>query len=362
MRLLKINIALLFVVGSYLLLNCSGKSSDDMPEPPEPSVVEPVFVQNGQITNTIIHGFEMDIYTPENYSEEKAYPVIYFNDGQSLFKGNWKLQEQLNSLIQSGLIEEVIVVGIYSDGSRVMNYTPYEDAWMSENWGMLEPLGEGYVRTIVEKVIPKIDEHFSTIKDKSGRAFMGYSLGGLIATWGAIHYHEHFSIAAGLSPSFWAGNYGIFNENPAQNEGLKIWFDIGTDEWNYYVPFQRLLIEQGFSYGEEAFYFEVLGGTHDIQSWKGRIRNPLIAFFGLNKDLTPVSMNVHTEVIPSISTPGRFFLRINPVVRTRNGIQYSLAGAATYSVQNPELAPSHPMADLVSQKRRILLSELNTET
>ncbi len=309
---------------ALVFLSCSNQKPD-----PIPSIT-------GQITSLTVEGYRLEIFTPESYSTSKQYPVVYFNDGQSLFEGGWRLDELLNQLIETDQIEEIIVVGIYSDGNRTLNYTPYNDAWMSVNWGLTEPLAAEYTADVIEHIIPLIDKQFSTHADKSNRAFMGASLGGLQATWAAVNYPDHFSMIAAFSPSFWVGDYEVFNEDFSKSKDLKIWFDIGTAEWNYYVPLQSKLIAAGYEYGREAFYYEIPGGTHDVGSWKERAQYPFIAFFGKDQDFTPLEMEVHTEVIPSQSRPGNFFLRINPIITTQNGIRYSLAEAATYTLENPE--------------------------
>ena len=326
---------LLLLAAAFLFLNCSNSIAED-PNPSSGKTPAPVITVNGQISSATVEGYKLDIFTPENYDETKEYPVIYFNDGQSLFGGGWELGEQLNSFVQNDLIEEVIVVGIHSDHERTLNYTPYEDSWMRENWGLTEPRAQDYTQDVVDKIIPFVEKNFGTISDKSGRAFMGYSLGGLQAAWAGINFPNHFSMVAAFSPSFWAGNYGIFNENPSQNADLRIWFDIGTAEWNYYVPFQKLLIDKGFEYGEDVFYYEVFDGLHDIRAWKDRIFNPLMAFFGKNKNFEPRSMSVRTQVIPSQVNPSLYFVRINPVVTLKNAMKYSLAEAAEYVLENPD--------------------------
>jgi enterochelin esterase-like enzyme len=314
-----------------LVLACS-KKSDDLPTP----TIHPV-TGNDQVTHVTIGNYKMDIFVPENYQEDKSYPVIYFNDGQSLFRGGgWGLDDKINDLVEKNIIEEVIVVGIYSDGSRTNNYTPYEDDWMKQNWGMSSPDAKKYTEDIIASIIPYVDENFSTIDNEMGRALMGYSLGGLHATWATIHYPKYFSKVAAFSPSYWVGNYEVFTEG-LPNQDMKVWFDIGTAEWNYYVPFQRNLISNGLEYGENSFYYEVEGGTHDNYSWSSRVQYPLIAFYGKDKNFQPEEMKIITEVIPSQQNSGTYFLRINPVLSTKNGIKFSAGEAATYTVNNPEV-------------------------
>ena len=63
----------------------------------------------------------------------RHYPVLYMHDGQNLFepetafqKGeHWRVGETATELIEAGLIEPPIIVGIYNTGEmRVDEYTP----------------------------------------------------------------------------------------------------------------------------------------------------------------------------------------------------------------------------------------------
>ena len=168
------------ILTCLMLLGCAS-DNDDSPTPP---INNNSGSANKQVTHISIGGYKLDVFIPENYDESKKYPVIYFNDGQSLFQaGSWELDDKLNDLVANDIIEEVIVVGIYSDGNRTDNYTPYEDSWITQNWNMTKPNAANYTQAIIDIIIPYIESNYSAIQDKTSRAFMGYSLGGLQATW-----------------------------------------------------------------------------------------------------------------------------------------------------------------------------------
>jgi enterochelin esterase-like enzyme len=64
----------------------------------------------------------IDIWLPDNYSENKKYPVIYMHDGQMLFDSTntwnhqeWQVDEILGDLIAHNEIKECIVVGIWNN-------------------------------------------------------------------------------------------------------------------------------------------------------------------------------------------------------------------------------------------------------
>ncbi len=61
----------------------------------------------------------VDVWLPENYSEEKTYAVLYMHDGQMLFdsttswnKQEWKVDEWASKLMNEEKTKEFIVVAI----------------------------------------------------------------------------------------------------------------------------------------------------------------------------------------------------------------------------------------------------------
>jgi hypothetical protein len=126
-------------------------------------------------------------------------------------------------------------------------------------------------------------------------------------------------------------DFAIFQRTDEIQRPMQIWFDVGTREWNYYVPFQERLLDDGWSYGQSLWYYEVKDGAHTASDWTKRIRFALRALFGSADDAIQ-KINVELEVFPSQTQKGVFFQRVNPVVTCANGLKYSLASAATYQV------------------------------
>ncbi|MDT7833192.1 alpha/beta hydrolase-fold protein [Flavobacteriaceae bacterium S356] len=286
---------------------------------------------NGKIVQQEVSGHQLSIYIPHEYSSAKKYKVIYINDGQWLFKRSESLQldKKLDSLIAMNAIEPIIIVGIHSDRSRTENYVPYK----IEGNPYFVSKAASYANTLTKEIIPFIDTRYSTIKKREGRAVFGFSFGGLNATWLAIHYPNSFSFSAGFSPSFWVNNHQIIKEVHTLKENTTFWFDIGTNEWNYYVPFIDLAIKQGGVYGKSIFYYEIPKGEHTIDHWKKRLPYPILVFAG-KKAGKIEDWNIEIEVIKSTSRKGVFYQRINPIVTLTNGVKYSLADQATYILKN----------------------------
>lgn len=320
----------LMITALLILINGGCANLDDtsnITSIPAPDGIERIVLENGMT---------IDVYTPEGYSSQNSYPLLILNDGEHMFGvTGWNVQKLVQDMIDENTIVPIIVAAIHSNGKRNNWYVPYEDAWISQNWGAYSPQAEFYANAVINGVIPEISKAYSVEQSEIG--IMGASLGGLISTWMGIHYPETIKYSAGLSGSLWVGDYEIFEEvNQGYGSENKFWFDIGTSEWNYYVPLYRALVDSGLIAGEQSFYYEVPDGRHTDRDWLNRIDMPLKTFFGTEEEAEPESMETILECIPSQSTPGRKFRRMNPVITMSNGVKFSLAQNATYELKSGE--------------------------
>jgi len=268
----------------------------------------------------------IDIYTPKEAHPSGKYPIIYFNDGD-VFKGAIRSLTYYQFDSSSGT-EPFMMVGISAAGHRYGRYIPYHDPWIKENWADYSPGSPNYTERIINEIIPLVEGDYPV--DETRRAIFGFSLSGLHAVWAGINYPDVFSFSAGLSPSFWVADYAIFDE-PKEPSNTRFYFDIGTKEWNYCVPMIGSLEAQGFKYGEDIFYYEVPNGLHAETDWANRLHIPLGLFLnGAPEEVK--AFDLIKECIPSQSTPGLTFQRLNPIVTFTNGIKYSLSTSASFQV------------------------------
>ena len=281
--------------------------------------------------DTTIHDRPLRVYLPPGYgTSTKRYPVVYLFDGEQ-----WSIASILNDRILKGELQEMIVVMVYSTDQRTSEFLPYDDEYVTENFGRYVPNARAFADYIIGTVIPKIDGTYRTIPDRSARAAMGVSFGGLFVTWLVFNYDSTFSMAGALSPSYWVADNKIFDEIAAMpRKDVKLWFDIGTREWDYYVPLSDVLSGKGMTYGKDFVYYEVKDGSHTILDWEERIEYPMILFKPPTID-SLVSIHTDLEVIPSSITQGLYFQRLNPVVTMSSGLVYSTAQFASYTLLNP---------------------------
>lgn len=282
------------------------------------------------IEEHIVGEFRLSVYLPPGYDTTKNYKVLYFNDGQTVF-GNYGLgtDETADELISKNLIEPVIIAAIHSDSRRTGNYVPYADEAAVQDFGSYRSDADGYTKKIISVIIPFIESRYKT---KRGNGIAGYSFGGLHATWAALNYPDRFSFAGSLSPSYWVKDFEIFKEGIKAKPGQVYYFDVGTGEWNYYVP---MLLHSRLPVLKEIFYYEDYGGHHTVSSWRGdRIKNILLLFAGYT-DPAKYTWEIKQEIIKSEYT-GKFYPRINPVITFANGLKCSISYAATFILLNTE--------------------------
>jgi len=284
-------------------------------------------------THSLSEGYELSIYIPGNYTKSKNYPVVYFNDGNWLFHSNQGLSLKiiLDSLISNDIIDPMLIVGVDQNTDRKNRFIPYHDSWITNNMGAYQPQVELYTRKLCDLVIPYIEHHYAV--DGHQRALFGFSFGGLHALWAGMNT-ECFAMVAGFSPSLWTADYRLINDRAVKRHGnLKnVWFDIGTREWNYYVPYIETLVDFGIE-KDHIFYYEVVDGIHTMQSWKHRLGYPLQIFSGRYKNKIE-SIQLIKECIPSQSTASKVYQRLNAVGEDVSGVQITLAKKAKYEIIN----------------------------
>jgi hypothetical protein len=137
------------------------------------------------------------IYLPPGYEENTLahYPLAYMQDGQNLFfpeeafrQQEWDVDETSHVLRAMQAIEDLIVVGVYSNERREEEYT--------------KPGYEAYARSIVEEIVPTEQLFLRTTKNRLDRTMWGSSLGGVVSFYSVWQYPEVFGGAICMSTTF----------------------------------------------------------------------------------------------------------------------------------------------------------------
>lgn len=227
------------------------------------------------------------VYLPPSYNENyaKKYPVIYMHDGQNIFNAStsfggveWKVDENINSLVTSGTMDEVIVVGIYNTGAnRTFEYTPCCDSQYGGGGA------DYYQDFLINTVKPFIDTNFRTLPTKENTAIMGSSLGGLVSFYIAYNRPDIFSKAGCLSSSFWWNDLNLVHsvEASMSHPNVKFYIDAGTnnDGLTNTTAMKNALVADNYIQGNDLYYYVANGGSHSEYSWSQRIYIPLQYMF-----------------------------------------------------------------------------------
>jgi len=227
----------------------------------------------------------IDIWLPDDYSEEEKYAVIYMHDGQMLFDKNitwnkqaWEVDETAGKLNAEGKTKKFIVVGIWNNGlKRHFEYFPQkafrklsseEKEFVSNSLKLkgrinetFNPISDNYLKFIVTELKPFIDIHFSTLKDKDNTFIAGSSMGGLISLYAICEYPDVFGAAACLS-THWTGIFQL-EDNPVPAAFF--------DYMRTYLPDPRTH-RIYFDYGDQTLdklYFSLQLTANDIMRKKG---------------------------------------------------------------------------------------------
>lgn len=142
---------------------------------------ETIFIQSAGMNKKI----PAMVFTPGNYDpHKKKYPVLYLLHGHSSDYAGWTyLQDQL---MEWSELNQIILV--CPDGDF--------DSWYIDSPKQPE---RRYETFIVRELISYIDQHFSSITDKSFRGISGVSMGGHGAVYLSFKYPETFGICGSIS-------------------------------------------------------------------------------------------------------------------------------------------------------------------
>ena len=214
MKTLQLSLLVLFV---FLITSCAPAASTTAPAPTQvpdtPTVVPaaptptrlpfrsmniimieaPSLVENlvSEPTERTIY-----VYLPPSYgSSDKRYPVVYYlpGYGDSSIIG-FRLPDDIDSLIESGEVQEMIVV--VASGDSKMGGSFYVNSPVTGNW-------EDH---IVKDVVSYMDTNFRTLPQAGSRGITGHSMGGFGALNIAMRHPDVFGAVYSMSP-------GLFDEN-----------------------------------------------------------------------------------------------------------------------------------------------------
>jgi predicted alpha/beta superfamily hydrolase len=245
----------------------------------------------------------VEVWLPPGYDDAGAtrYPVLYMHDGQNLFDPriantgvDWGVDEAVVRLVKRGIIDPIIVVGVWSTAARFSEYSPWHDA-------------PNYARFLIEELIPRVNATFRTLTGPGNTAVMGSSMGGLLSFYLVTHHPETFGACGCESTHFPLSEAVVAQVFPGvpvpttpdttpyvvrdirsglkAPQGARYRFDFGSLGLDStYAPtheaVRRWLLAQGRIEGRDFLIRRYVGATHNEASWRARLEDPLTFLFG----------------------------------------------------------------------------------
>ncbi|MGB2867033.1 MAG: alpha/beta hydrolase-fold protein [Bacteroidota bacterium] len=227
---------------------------------------------------------DLIVWLPPSYKKglNKRYPVLYMHDGQNVFDPStsfigydWHVDDVADSLIRAGVLNEIIVVGIYNSPDRIPEYSDTD-------------LGRRYAEFVVGKVKPLIDSTYRTLPDREHTVVMGSSMGGLISFLFVWWYPDVFSKAGCLSSAFLRDRTRILDaveNDPGPRRSIHVYMDCGGNGLEVSLKpgmdeMSGLLEKKGYVRGVDFETFFDEKADHSERSWAGRVWRPLMFMFG----------------------------------------------------------------------------------
>ncbi len=225
------------------------------------------------------------VWLPPQYDTDTTarYPVLYMHDGQNLmnaktaaFGVEWGVDETAERLVEAGMMEPVIIVGVYNTEDRIPEYTQVPTAQYGGG------RADDYGRLLVEVVKPLIDSTYRTKPEAQYTGVAGSSLGGLVSMYFGLTHSSTFTRLGVVSPSVWWADRDIVTRvnNLSAKLPLRIWLDIGTNEEATAAESQQTvddtralrdaLTAKGWALDSDLKYFEAEGARHNEAAWAVR--------------------------------------------------------------------------------------------
>ena len=224
------------------------------------------------------------IILPDDYQPSKTYPVVYLLHGAT---GNY-----------SDWVKKGPVVKKLADTYQFIIVCP-DGGFNSWYWDSPVDNSYKYETFVAEELPAYIDSHYATIKDKSGRAITGLSMGGHGALYLAFRHQDLFGAAGSMSggvdirpfPNNWdiAKRLGSLEQNPEtwdkytvvnmvgllKNSSLKLIFDCGVNDffYNVNVNLHNELLEMKYPHD-----FIVRPGVHNWTYWNNAVKYQFLFF------------------------------------------------------------------------------------
>lgn len=237
-------------------------------------------------SNWLKRPVELVIYAPVGVPANIPMNLLLLNDGQDA--PGLRLEESLRELYATQQIDPLVLVGIKCSDERMQEYGVAGRPDF-QNRGSKADLYSDFILT---ELMPQL-EKLLKVKLHGKKGFAGCSLGGLSAFDIAWRNDKIFDVVGALSASFWwrkrdlddgyTPNDRIMHQvirETGHKPDLRFWLMTGTEDEtadrdrNYIIDsiddtidIIKALLDKGYTRPDEVFYYEMVGGKHEVESW-----------------------------------------------------------------------------------------------
>lgn len=214
-------------------------------------------------TSLMTHPLSFRVYLPPcyGYDPQRRYPALYLLHGQSFTDDQWErlgADEVLDHLVTSQALAPFILV------------LPKESNYMIDQWT------SKFGPAIGEELVPWVDNHYRTCRQRACRAIGGISRGAGWAMRIGLIYWDVFGSIGGHSLAPFRGD---FNQAPfwfadiPEDQKPRIWIDAGDRDFMHDPA--RVFADRLEDY-EMPYEWHVFPGAHDERYWAEHMEDYLL--------------------------------------------------------------------------------------
>lgn len=251
---------------SNLVVHGSGPAYYDARKVPHGSIVRHIYHSD------VLHGErEMFVYTPPGYDPKKKYPVLYLLGGSGELASGWTLDGRANFIADNLLAEgKMVPMIIAMPNNQVIHRSDPKH---------LEKTYKLFEEELRKHIVPFVDTHYSTVKDRKGRAISGLSMGGRhteAVGFNAIDLFSSFGIlsAGDLEPE--KLNPAFFNDPKIKDKVDYLLVGLGSGELDFVGKRSATTHAALEKAGIKHDYFIGGEGAHDWGTWRLLLHDKLL--------------------------------------------------------------------------------------
>lgn len=193
------------------------------------------------------------IIKPNAYADSKKFPALYLLHGAGGNYSDWVKQTPDRETVKR-LSDQFDMVVVCPDGGITSWYlnSPVDKTYQYETY-------------VSSELVNYVDQHYATIKDRSGRAITGLSMGGHGALYLAFRHQDVFGACGSMSggvdlrpfPENWniSKRLGTYSENPERWEANSV-----VNLTHLLVPNKLAMI---IDCGDADFFYKINIALHD---------------------------------------------------------------------------------------------------